>query len=59
MGMRHLQTFGLIGSFGGYISSLMETANIYLQFISLLLGVVIGIWALYDKIQKRCNQYKK
>ena len=59
MGMKNLQIFGIIGSFGGYITSILETANVYLQFLSLLLGVIIGVWALYDKIKKICSRSQK
>ena len=57
--MKNLQIFGIIGSFGGYITSILETANVYLQFLSLLFGVIIGIWALYDKIKKKCSRSQK
>lgn len=59
MGMKNLQIFGIIGSFGGYITSILEAANVYLQFLSLLLGVIIGVWALYDKIKKICSRSQK
>ena len=59
MGVKNLQIFGIIGSFGGYITSILETANVYLQFLSLLLGVIIGVWALYDKIKKICSRSQK
>jgi len=50
---RHLHAIGITGALGGYCIQFLETANVYLQFVSLLIGISLAIWALIDKIKKK------
>lgn len=50
---------GSIASIGGIIPSLIENISVYLQFISLLLGVLIGIFTLLIQIKKFRNGNNK
>lgn len=49
---------GSMASIGGVIPSLINYISVYLQFISLLLGVIIGIFTLLIQIRKYYEKNK-
>lgn len=51
-----LQISGAAGSFGAWVAAHIETFNVYLQTASLIVGIAIGVWALVDKMKRRCGR---
>jgi len=46
------QLVGFISSIGAWFVNNVTILNQYLEFISFVIGVTIGVWALVDKIKK-------
>jgi len=54
-----VNTMGVFGPVGAVIASAMEIMTPYLNFICLLTGAIIGVWAVIGKIVKTRKQNKE
>jgi ABC-type proline/glycine betaine transport system permease subunit len=47
-----LQIIGATGSIGAWFLSISNILNTALTTLSLIIGISLGIWALYDRLKK-------